>query len=326
MTPLFNIISKSYTWILASIILIVVAAFLFFSNLRLSIQFTWWMEITIDTQIEDEWATTDWITQVLENEWFESPWVWIWSRQWYPSILLEIDIEDDEQVDNVSRLVRSYLHDNWYISDDGDILETSIIWPSIWDWMKRSAILAIVFWLIFIVIYMLFAFSWIRDYLSPWVLALITMFTLLFDIIIPAWAYWLFMFFNHAIQVDLIFIVALLTIMGYSINDTIIIFDRIRENIWLNKNKLIEWSVDFQQVFEKSVWQTMRRSLATSFSTLIVLISMYIFWWWIIQLFAFTLMIWVVAGTFSSIFLAAPLAYKFAINNNVKELELDKNK
>lgn len=312
----FDIVKNSSKWILSAIILMIISAVLFFWNLRLSIQFTWWMEITFDWNISDEEQLIEKLSTDLEQDWYVNPRLWVWLRQGFPSIIMEIGVTDDEQVDELSNLIQGFLINNSYITSYDDILEVSIIWPSIWDWMKRSAIVAIVSWLILIWIYMLFAFSWIRNYLSPWMLAIITMFTLLFDVIIPAGAYWILMAINPAIQVDLIFIIAALTIMGYSINDTIIIFDRIRENISNASEKLSEWKISYIEVFENSIWQTMRRSLATSISTLLVVVSMYIFAWWLIQIFAFTLMIWVIAGTFSSIFLAAPLAYMFAITNN----------
>ncbi len=321
MEPKFNIINRYFLWIWLAIILIIISAFLFLSNLRLSIQFTWGMEIVIDKEISESEDLIDWLTDELAQAWFQDPGVWIWTKQGRPSILLEVGIDTDEQVEKLSDTTRDYLLENWYIESHEDIIETAIIWPSIWDWMKRSAIIAIVVWLILIWIYMLFAFSGVRHYLSPGILSWVVMFTLLFDVLIPAGAYWLFMFFNDAIQVDLIFVVAALTIMGYSINDTIVVFDRIRENIWNNKQKLMKKQIEYDQVFENSLWQIMRRSIATSFSTLLVLIAMFIFGWGIIQLFAFTLMIWVVAGTFSSIFLAAPLAYRFAINKDIKPEE-----
>lgn len=328
----FSVIKNAMFWIVSGVVLMLISLILFFSNLRLSIQFTWWMELILDVESQNlEWVD-EWISKLLVDNWFDSPWVYIWEKKWYPSLILELDISDDKSVDLLSSLTKDYLIDNWHISSWDDILENAIIGPSIWDWMKKAAITAILFGLLFIWIYMLFAFSWIREYLSPWLLALVTMFTLLFDVLIPAWAYWIFMFLNSAIQVDLIFIVSILTIMWYSINDTIIIFDRIRENIsytkekklekdnWqtvkINKSEIKDNNIDYVEIFDKSIWQTMRRSLATSFSTLLVLISMFIFWGWVIQLFSFTLMIWVIAGTFSSIFFATSLTYIFGVKNS----------
>jgi preprotein translocase SecF subunit len=90
---------------------------------------------------------------------------------------------------------------------------------------------------------------------------------------------------NNSVTVDTVFIIAVLTNMGYSINDTIIVFDRIRENIQ-NKN---EKNLVYGKIFDTSLWQTMRRSIGTSLSTLLVIVAMYIFGTWAIKNFAFTI-------------------------------------
>ena len=108
------------------------------------------------------------------------------------------------------------------------------------------------------------------------------------------------------VQIDTVFIIAILTIIGYGINDTIIIFDRVRENMLAHKdikgNQLLS-------VFDDSIWQTMKRSMGTSLSTLLVLIAMMVFWSGVLATFAFTVGIGVVASTLSSIFVAVPTAY-----------------
>ncbi|UFX82802.1 protein translocase subunit SecF [Candidatus Absconditicoccus praedator] len=318
MEPKFDIIKRSFLWIGIALVLAILAVLSFVGNLRLSIQFTGGMEMIFDGQVEDESHLTQDLNEYLIEEGYDDPNVIMGESEGFPSLLIESRVDDPDKVDGLSAIVRGYLLDNGYISTEEDIMEVVIIGPSIGDWMKRSAIIAIAVGLVLVSIYMLFAFSGIRHYLSPGILALITILTLFFDVLLPAGAYGVLMFFNPAIQVDLIFVVAILTIIGYSINDTVIIFDRIRENFKLDMNKIEEGKITYEGVFEKSVWQTMRRSLATSFSTLLVLVSMYIFGGGIIELFAFTLMIGVIAGTFSSIFLAAPLAYKFAIDNSQK--------
>jgi SecD/SecF fusion protein len=137
-------------------------------------------------------------------------------------------------------------------------------------------------------------------------LAFVTIGTMIFDISIPAGAYWLWMSINSTIQIDTIFIIAILTTMWYSINDTIVIFDRIRENL---QHKGTGKDISHGKVFEDSLWQTMRRSIGTSVSTLLVVIAMFLFGSGVIQGFAFAIGIWVIAWSYSSIFIAAPLAY-----------------
>ncbi|HMT27236.1 MAG TPA: hypothetical protein PKD96_02955, partial [Candidatus Absconditabacterales bacterium] len=117
------------------------------------------------------------------------------------------------------------------------------------------------------------------------------------------------MYFNQTIQIDVIFITAILTVMGYSINDTIVIFDRIRENIIINQKSLVSEKITYGKIFEDSLRQTMKRSILTGGGTIIVIVTMFIFGEGMIKTFAFTMFAGILSGTFSSIFIAAPLAY-----------------
>lgn len=105
------------------------------------------------------------------------------------------------------------------------------------------------------------------------------------------------------LSIDSTFIAAILTIIGYSINDTIVIFDRIRENLRLTKTR------DTNLLINTSVKQTLRRTLATSFTTLITILLLYVLGTEAIRDFALPLMLGVIVGTYSSIFIASPLWY-----------------
>ena len=156
------------------------------------------------------------------------------------------------------------------------------------------------------VIYMIFSFGTIRKQISPAILAVVVVLTTLISVSFPAGAYGIWMMIDARVQIDTVFIIAILTIIGYGINDTIIIFDRVRENMLAHKdikdNQLLS-------VFDDSIWQTMKRSMGTSLSTLLVLIAMMVFWSGVLATFAFTVGIGVVASTLSSIFVAVPTAY-----------------
>ena len=97
-----------------------------------------------------------------------------------------------------------------------------------------------------------------------------------------------------------------MTIIGYGINDTIIIFDRVRENMLAHKDIKQD---QLLAVFDDSIWQTMKRSMGTSLSTLLVLIAMMVFGSGVLATFAFTVGTGVIASTLSSIFVAVPTAY-----------------
>lgn len=230
----------------------------------------------------------------------------------FATLLVQLQLTDDAQVQQVVKLLTSTLVENKVIASADNILEQSIIWPSIGAYMKKSAVMALWWGVVFMAIYILFAFAAMRHLISPALLWVITILTMLFDIAFPAGMYGIWMSMNSVVQVDAVFIIALLTVMWYSINDTIIIFDRVRENYVAHEEQFTSGKWDVKELFEKSLWQTMRRSLWTSLTTFLVVVAMRVFGTWALKLFAFTFGMWVLSGSFSSIFFAAPLAYLFS--------------
>ncbi len=109
---------------------------------------------------------------------------------------------------------------------------------------------------------------------------------------------------------DQVFIAAMLTIIGYSINDTVIVFDRIRENLGLGTSK------DFVKVFNSAINSTLNRTLITSVTTLIVVLVLLIFGGEVLRGFSFALLIGILVGTYSSVFVASPVV----VDLNRKEL------
>jgi len=279
---------------------------LFFINLNPSIDFTGGMQIRVANVLDDSFEKN--ATSYLSEQWISEVTISTKAEESFTDIIIKTSTSDDNQVTQIANSVQSFLIEKNYIADETGIIQSSITGPSVGAYMQSAALRAVIIGIIFMVVYMLFSFSAIRKVVSPSILASVTIVTMLFDILIPAGAYGLLMLINPTIQVDTVFIIAILTIMWYSINDTIIIFDRIRENaenVIAEKNK----NILYAKIFEDSIWQTMRRSIWTSVSTLMVVVAMYIFWTGVIKLFAFTTGIWVIAGTASSIFIAAPLAY-----------------
>lgn len=331
MMKTFPIIKNSMIWIGFAAIAIAVALYLFLTNLRPSIQFTGGLEVVVDQELTDQ--TVEQLKWSLVTQWYDDFQVTLGKKDQLDSVLVQWRLWSNSEVWILSDFVKDTLISQWDISSKDQIVESTNIWPSIWDNITKSSKTAIIRGTILMAVYILFSFAGMRKVISPLLLAGVTIATMIFDVSIASGAYGILMMFNDAIQVDMIFIIALLTVMWYSINDTIIIFDRIRENALdiigedddeievadmnfrrskntkkaKKKNPLVEF--DRHGVFEKSLRQTMRRSLATSFSTLMVVIAMYMFGTGILKMFAFTLGIWVIAGTYSSIFVAAPLAY-----------------
>ncbi len=185
--------------------------------------------------------------------------------------------------------------------------------PIIGEELKNKAFVAIAVVAVLIILYVAFAFRNVRGMdddgeplagVSSWSYGLIAIFVLLHDLLIPLGAFAILGQVAGA-EVDVLIVMALLTILGYSVNDTIVIFDRVRENLLLNKEEKEE------EVFSKTVGralsQTYARSINTSVTTLFVVLSLLIFGGPTTMYFALTLAVGVFAGTYSSLALAAPL-------------------
>jgi SecD/SecF fusion protein len=154
--------------------------------------------------------------------------------------------------------------------------------------IARSAMWAVVFSLLLVVGYI-----WIR---FQWKFAIATIAALLHDVLIAIGIYSLF-----GLEVSTATVAAILTVLGYSIYDSIIILDRVRENIPLMRH------ASFREIGNVSLWETIRRSLATTFITLLPIGALYFFGGDTLKDFAFALLIGIGSGAYSSIFLAVPL-------------------
>jgi preprotein translocase subunit SecF len=155
-----------------------------------------------------------------------------------------------------------------------------------------------------IILFIAFAFRKVSEPVASWKYGIVAIITLIHDILIPIGLFALLGHFEGA-EVDSLFIVALLTLLGVSINNTIVVFDRIRENLQLNKQK--NRKEPFDETVGRSVMQTLARSINTSLTVVIVLAALYAVGPASTQDLALTLIVGMIAGTYSSIFLATPL-------------------
>jgi preprotein translocase subunit SecF len=177
------------------------------------------------------------------------------------------------------------------------------IGPSVGAELTRKAILAIVLVSFAIICFIAFAFRKVSKPISSWKYGIIAIVTLLHDVVIPVG---LFVILSHyfGAEVDTLFVVAVLTILGLSVSDTIVIFDRIRENL-RNQNSIAK--VNFGEVVGKSLEQSYIRSICTSSTVILVLLSLFFFGPVSTKYFALMLTAGMFFGTYSSIFLASPL-------------------
>jgi len=309
----FSIVKNFFYFLAFSLIFIIWSIIIFINNLRWSIEFTWGIKLILNKSIDIQKIDFEKTFQDIK------PIVDIVKK---PDIT-EIDFRSsDTKVkydDKLLSNIKTYLMDKKYINWEQDIIWTSFVWPTIWDYMKNAAKTALIWWVFIMSIYVFIAFVQIREYFAPWIFSIVTIFTLLHDVIIAAGSYWIWMLINPMSVVDSVFVLAILTVLWYSVNDTIIIFDRIRENISKYDEKLRKWTIKLVEVFDESLSQVMRRSLLTSFSTLLVVSCMFFFWNETLKDFSVVIFVWILFGTYSSIFLAAPFSYRINRFINKKE-------
>ena len=179
----------------------------------------------------------------------------------------------------------------------GSIISSAKVGPSVAKDITYGAIISVIFALIAIFLYILLRFRNIAFSLgSTFALAIDTIvvlgfYSLLWNVV------------PFSLEIDQTFIGAILTVIGYSINDKVVVFDRIRENLTLYKKR------DYFTIFNNSLNETLARTVNTSLTTLLVLLCIFILGGDSIRSFAFAMIIGVIFGTLSSIFVAAPIAY-----------------
>ena len=173
--------------------------------------------------------------------------------------------------------------------------------PIIGEETTNKSIEAIIFVLIMIVVYVAFAFRKISFPIKSWRYGLVALLTLFHDVIITLGIFSVYLYFMGG-EVGAAFVAAVLTILGYSVNDTIVVFDRVRENLLKLGGRL-----DFDTLVARSVKQSLMRSINTSLTTLFVLLAIFFFGGVTIKDFVFVLIIGIIIGTYSSLALASPL-------------------
>ncbi|PLX29023.1 protein translocase subunit SecF [Candidatus Parcubacteria bacterium] len=191
--------------------------------------------------------------------------------------------------------------------EESDVVENRLleervetIGPAISAQLKERSAKAAVAVILAIVAYVAYAFRRVSKPVKSWKYGITAIVALLHDVIITMG---IFSLLGHymGVEVDIPFVVAMLTILGYSVNDTIVVFDRVRENLIKHGYE------NFAKVVNKGVNETLVRSINTSITTLLVLSALFFFGGDSIHYFSLALMIGILLGTYSSIFLASPL-------------------
>lgn len=296
-----NIIGKRKLWFAISTIAILPGMIsLFLWGLKLGIDFTGGQEIEIEGNMDQ--------TQVLKAfEQTQAKDITVTTSGANRLLVRYSDegVGDSEQIHQQikSNLSQINAHETSFNS----------IGPSISRDITRNAALSILFVSIAIVLYIAFAFRNTPPPVTSWSFGITAVIALLHDALLVIGVFSILgHFFN--IQVDSLFVTAILTVIGFSVHDTIVVYDRIREN-------LKRYSKPFEQIVNDSINETLARSLNTSITVILVLLALYMFGGASIKNFVLALLIGIVAGTYSSIFNASPL---LVVWNNYKIKKLEK--
>lgn len=324
---MIDFIKNRYIYFAISAFFVLISLFFFFfKELNLWIDMTWW------TQSEYSYSWELDISDVIEE---------------ITNLALDFNLQHDSIINNTSaykvsgenqlviiawfglnieeKLLESYKEDfrnqitnMLRVKNDTIILDRYIsIWKSFWDYIKNTAIITLIIALIAISFYIAWAFLWIVSGINPMIFALIALITLFHDVLVSAWLYIIAWSFFKEFQIDTFFITAMLTILWYSINDTIVIFDRIRYNLkayWWKTKKL-------KEIINMSIKENITRSLYTSLTLIFVLVWIFFFWPESLRGFMLALILWTIIWTYSSIFIAAPMLYEINKNKQLKKYE-----
>ena len=187
------------------------------------------------------------------------------------------------------------------IREGGSIIQSAKVGPSIAKSITYNAIMSVLLAIFFIFLYILLRFRNIGFSVGS-IVGLVLDTTIVIGCFSLCYG-WI----GFSLEIDQTFIGAILTVIGYDINDTVVVYDRIRENLGKHKHNLAK--ADIQKIFNDSINQTLSRTINTSVSTLIVLVSIFILGGESIRSFSFAMIIGIIIGTLSSIFIASPVAY-----------------
>lgn len=213
------------------------------------------------------------------------------------------------------------------LGEGGVVDRFTTVGPVIGKELKDKAVYAIAGVILIIVFYVAFAFAGIGTPVSSWIYGLVVIVVLTHDVLVPTAVMSLLSHFAGA-EVDVLFVMALLAVLGYSVNDTIVIFDRVRENLVKNRTEkrtkrtepggiVIEdvkytLTAPYETIVGSAVKETMARSINTSLTTMVTLIALYFIGGDVTKTFSLVLMAGVFAGAYSSICIASPLVVLYA--------------
>lgn len=226
------------------------------------------------------------------------------------SIRMDIGIVVDEDPVKAQLLSKNIRESMPIFFKNADISVTELHFTSVGKSFGKfvfdRAIFTFIVSLFAIAFYLMYSFRKSIEGISSFYFGAITLITLIHDIIIAPGIYIVLSYFFPELKIDLFFVTAILTILGYSINDTIVILDRVRS---IHQSKKSNDKRTSKQIFEESIQINLQRSIYTSSTLIIVLVAMLLFWPNSLIGFVVLMILWTVVGTYSSICIAAPILY-----------------
>lgn len=314
----FSFVKNRYTFYTIALVLMITSVLSpLFVRLNMWIDMTWGIQIEYSV----ESGNTDEIIDKVRSEIIDKVRIsldeksqdiitdtLIYRVTWTEKFIIEAGVNENgatlEEVEAAKTLFTQNTTDQLTAYNNGITQSKYInIWASFGDYIKKSGFLTLGIAIIAISIYIMYAFSGSIAGMSSWPFALVTWLSLLHDIIVAFGLYVLTSFFFPEFKIDTFFLTAMLTILGYSINDTIVVMDRIRSNLDWSDSKKIALS----KVIDQSIYDTMNRSIFTSLTVIIVLVAMFIWGPDSLRGFTLALIFGGIVGTYSSVCLASPL-------------------
>lgn len=277
---------------LTGLVTLIALASLGFYGLRLGTDFTGGS--LVEVRYDGVRPAGDAITRNLEDAGFKG---FSLRESGEDTYILRSALLTDGQRNNLSALFS-------YQGGTAHVDQLTEVGPTIGLELRNKALIALGLVLLCILLFIAFAFRKVSQPISSWTYGLIALVTLVFDVIVPVGFFAALGHFDGA-QVDTLFVTAVLTILGFSIHDTIVVFDRTRENLRINHDR--NRKEDFADTAGRSLNQTFVRSINTSFTVLATLLILFFIGPASTKDFALTLLVGIIAGTYSSIFLATPL-------------------
>ena len=302
--------SRKIAYVISGIIILGGIVGLFTQGLNLGVDFKGGRTYVV--RFDKDVNTSD-VAKNLKESFGETPGVKTYGKSNQVKIITKFMVDDE--VEGADSIAEAALYQGLKpMLAEGTNLDTFLsenrqssrkVGPTIADDIKVAALWAILFSLLAIFLYI---FGRFRN----WQFGLGALVALMHDVLIVLGIYALLhSIMPFSMEIGQSFIAAILTVVGYSVNDTVVVFDRIREYMAINKTK------DRRIVFNEALNSTLSRTFNTSISTFLVLLSIFIFGGEVIRGFIFALMVGVVVGTYSSLFIATPVVFDTAKDKNV---------